>query len=112
MPCCCSPSVNQRRNIGADLNKPTVPAAAALGGSGDSLNSRVIQPQVPKVVVLAKDNLAVSARDRIPKYVSITTALKYRDGHTKVGYLFATGVVAKHLGNPISAESKDPGHQK
>ena len=72
------------------------------------MNSGIIQPQVPKVIILAKDNFAIAPRNGVPKHVSIATALENRDGHTEVGHLFAAGVVAKHFSDSVSAKSKEP----
>src|SRR5664279_2001328 len=45
------------------------------------LDAREVQPKVPEVVVLTKDDLAVASRHRVPKHVTVPAPFQYRDRH-------------------------------
>jgi hypothetical protein len=87
------------------LAKAQQKIAALFAYSSD--DSRKINPQVPEVVILTEDDLAVTTGHGIPENVAVTAPFEHGHGNPKVGDLVAFGMVAEHLGHLSSAKAEE-----
>src|SRR5512137_1124320 len=70
------------------------------------LDAREVEPEMPEIIVLAKDDLAIAARHCVAEYIAVTAALQNGDGHAEIAYHSFRRVVAEHFGHLGTTETE------